>query len=401
MKKEICFSPADILLPHCELEKWAVIACDQYTSEPEYWDRAYKIAGNAPSALKIILPEAQLKEDNSAAVAKINDTMKKYLDENLFYEYKNSIFYVERTQSDGCVRRGIIGKIDLKEYDYTGKAAEAQVRATEKTVVERIPPRVKIRENATLEMPHVMLLIDDPDFSVIEPLSRKKQDFEKLYDFDLMLGGGHIKGYRTDSTSANDIIASLEKVYEKCNGLLFCVGDGNHSLAAAKASYEQSPNEKNRYALVEVVNIHDPALQFEPIYRVVCGVEPKSFVQEFADYCGGETADGGALHYKCLFAGGEKDISVSPVQKSAVGALQSFLNEYTVTHSGVSVDYIHGVQSLKKLSKRENAVGFIFDGINKSELFPAVLADGSLPRKSFSMGHADDKRFYIEARLIK
>lgn len=401
MKKEICFSPADILLPHCEFEKWAVIACDQYTSEPEYWDEAYKIVGDAPSALKIILPEARLKEDNSSAVEKINDTMQKYLDENLFCEYKNSIFYVERTQSDGCVRRGIIGKIDLKEYDYTGRTENAQVRATEKTVIERIPPRVKIRKDAVLEMPHIMLLIDDPDFSVIEPLSGKKQEFEKLYDFDLMLGGGHIKGYRTDDASAKAVIASLEKIYEKCNGPVFCVGDGNHSLAAGKASYEQSPNEKNRYALVEVVNIHDPALRFEPIYRIVCGVEPENFISDFVDYCGGEVAAVGALKYKCVFSGGEKDISVSPMQKSAVGALQGFLDEYTATHSGVSVDYIHGIQSIKNLAQRENAVGFIFDGISKSELFPAVTADGSLPRKSFSMGYADDKRFYIEARLIK
>ncbi len=401
MSKKICFSAADILVPEKNVEKWSVIACDQYTSEPEYWQRVSEIVGDAPSALNIILPEVYLKDDNSQAIRAINENMDKYLKSGVFRAYDDSIFYVERVQSDGCLRRGIVGKIDLNEYDYTGTVKTAAVRATEKTVAERIPPRVKIRENAPLEMPHVMLLIDDPDFTVIEPLTAKKSGFEKVYDFDMMLGGGHIAGYNTDKASAQNIIAALEALSERCNGLLFCVGDGNHSLATAKECYAQNPSELSQYALVEVVNIHDTSLQFEPIYRVVFDTEPEALIDAFVDYCGGESSDKNAKKFTCYYGNCERELSVSPKHKLLVGALQSFLDKYAEANPQIKVDYIHGEDSLKKLASKENAVGFIFEGIEKSTLFPAVLSDGSLPRKSFSMGHADDKRFYIEARKIK
>ncbi len=398
MSEKICFYPADILLPKKDIERWAVIACDQYTSEPEYWEKAEEIVGDKPSALGIILPEVYLKEDNSAAIGEINANMQKYLDADVFEEYNDSIVYIERTQSDGKVRKGIIGKVDLQEYDYTGTVKTAAIRATEKTVAERIPPRVKIRENAPLEMPHVMLLIDDPDFTVIEPLSQSAQD--KLYDFDLMLSGGHIVGYKLDENSKESTINALEELSKKCK-LLFCVGDGNHSLATAKECYMQNKNELSRYALVEVVNIHDSALEFEPIYRVAFNADPQALIDAFVEYCGGESIAEGAKNFECFYGDNTRKISVAPKHKLAVGALQSFLDEYVKENPQIVVDYIHGEESLKKLSAKENAVGFIFEGIEKSTLFPAVLADGSLPRKSFSMGHADDKRFYIEARKIK
>ncbi len=401
MDKKICFSPSDMLVPKKDIEKWSVIACDQYTSEPEYWEKAALLVGDAPSALNIILPEVYLKDDNTDAVNSINKNMRDYIENGVFDEYNDGIFYIERTQSDGCVRKGIIGKVDLGEYDYTGTVKTAAIRATEKTVAERIPPRVKIRENAPLEMPHVMLLIDDPDFTVIEPLSAKKDTFDKIYDFDMMLGGGHIVGYNTDKESAQNILSSLETLSDRCKGLLFCVGDGNHSLATAKECYNSNPSELSRYALVEIVNIHDSSLQFEPIYRVVFDTDPEALIDAFVAYCGGESQGEDAKRYDCFYQNNERSISVCPKNKLAVGALQSFLDEYAELHPEMKIDYIHGEDSLKKLAAKENAVGFIFEGIEKSTLFPAVLSDGSLPRKSFSMGHADDKRFYIEARKIK
>lgn len=400
MKKELCFSPADILLPQSDFEKWAVIACDQYTSEPEYWQNAKKVVGNASSALNLILPEVYLSEDNSAAVNKINAEMKACLEKGLLAEYPDSIFYVERTQGDGRVRRGIIGKIDLTAYDFTGTDKTADIRATEKTVAERIPPRVEIRRDAPLELPHAMLLIDDPARTVIEPLSSSVEAFEKLYDFDLMLNGGHIKGFCLNPSAKKQVLDALSALSEN-NELLFCVGDGNHSLATAKTCYEKSQDSAARYALVEVVNIHDTALDFEPIYRVVFGVEPEEFINAFVEFCGGESSSRDALTFKCITSAGCREISVKPENTLAVGALQEFLNGCTARFKNAQIDYIHGEDSLVKIASRENAVGFLFKGIEKSTLFPAVASAGSLPRKTFSMGHADDKRFYIEARRIK
>lgn len=399
MNNELCFSPADILLPKKDFEKWAVIACDQYTSEPEYWQNAKETVGGAPSALNIILPEVYLKPDNSERIAAINRTMRDYEKSGVFNTYNDTIVYVERIQSDGKLRRGIVGKIDLEEYDYH-PGSSAAVRATEQTVISRIPPRVEIRKNATLEMPHVMLLIDDPDGTVIEPLSDMKNNFARLYDFDLMLGAGHITGMAVSKEAKEKIVQALCALKEKNDGFLFCVGDGNHSLATAKECYNLNKNEKSRYALVEVVNIHDTALEFEPIYRVVFGVNPRELINSFVSACGGAYNGSDAQKFTCVYGDAETEISVRPLSKLAVGTLQNFLDGYIKTHSEAEIDYIHGIQSLKKLSARSNSVGFLFEGMQKSELFPAVAADGSLPRKTFSMGHADDKRFYLEARKI-
>lgn len=400
MSEKNCFFEADIMLPKENFEKWSVIACDQYTSEPEYWQQVKEIVADTPSALNIILPECYLSSDNTPRIDSINRNMKTYLENGVFAEYKESFVYVERTQSDGAIRRGIVGKIDLEAYDYRPGTDKA-VRATEQTVISRIPPRVEIRKDAPLEMPHVMLLIDDSDRKIIESLTAKRDNFQKLYDFTLMKNAGDIKGYKLDADTADSVKAQLSALADKNDGLLFCVGDGNHSLATAKECYELNKCEESRYALVEIVNIHDDALQFEPIYRVVFGVDGEKLIEDFIASRGGEYTGDDAHKYTCIMGNCEKEISVKPSSKLEVGTLQTFLDEYLKNLPDAEIDYIHGTDSTRKLCQKENTVGFIFNGMEKSDLFPAVSADGSLPRKTFSMGHADDKRFYLEARKIK
>ncbi len=393
----ICFSSADIMLPVCDMEKWAVIACDQYTSEPEYWQNVKETVGENPSALNLVLPEVYLSDDNQEKIDNINNNMLSYEKSGLFKTYKDAMVFVRRTQSDGKQRLGIIGKIDLDEYDYLENST-AQVRATEKTVISRIPPRVEIRKGASLELPHVMLLIDDSEFSVIEEAAKHQEKFQNLYDFDLMCGGGHIKGDLMDKDTQNKILSALEKLYTKNGGFLFSVGDGNHSLAAAKECYNQNKTEKSRYALVEIVNIHSPALEFEPIYRTVKTENGDKIISDFVSFCGGEYKGADAQKFTCIYKAQETEISVKPKFKLPVGTLQSFLDGYA---EPLDIDYIHNISSIKKLCREDGTLGFLFEGMKKQELFSSVAADGSLPRKTFSMGHADDKRFYLECRKIK
>ncbi len=395
MKYNHSFSPADILLPKNNFENWAVIACDQYTSEPEYWEKAKCAAGDKPSALGIVLPEVYLSADNSKYIDKINKNMQSYLDNDIFNEYKDSLIFVERIQSDGKCRRGIVGKIDLQSYDYRS-GTDAEIRATEQTVLSRIPPRVEIRKNAPLELPHVMLLFDEPENRIFSYLDANKSAFKKLYDFTLMCSAGSITGYLLNDEAKDTVMSMLEELKQQNDGFLFCVGDGNHSLATAKECYNLNKTESSRYALTEIVNIHDAALAFEPIYRVVFGVNPEELINEFVKAVGE-----GEQKFTCVYGDKLLEIGVNPTAKLAVGTLQAFLDDYVKSHDTVEIDYIHGEESLKKLASRENTIGFLFDGMQKSELFEAVNADGSLPRKTFSMGHADDKRFYIEARKIK
>lgn len=395
MKYNHSFSSADILLPKTNFENWATIACDQYTSEPEYWDEVKKSAGDKPSALNIVLPEVYLSKDNSAYIEKINKNMQSYLDNNIFESYPDSLIYVERIQSDGKLRRGIVGKVDLECYDYRA-GSNAEIRATEQTVLSRIPPRVEIRKNAPLELPHVMLLFDDVKDLIFSYLAANTDSFKKAYDFTLMCNAGSIKGYLLNEDAKQKVLSILDELKQQNGGFLFCVGDGNHSLATAKECYNLNKTDASRYALTEIVNIHDTALQFEPIYRVVFGVDPEALIDEFI-----KTVGEGTQKFTCIYGDKIREIGVNPTAKLAVGTLQAFLDEYIKAHPAVEIDYIHGEESLKKLASRDNAIGFIFDGMQKSELFEAVNADGSLPRKTFSMGHADDKRFYIEARKIK
>ena len=392
------FNNADILLPKENFDKWSVVACDQYTSEQKYWDDVKNIVGNNPSALNIILPEIYLSEDNSNAINSINENMKSYLDNGVFETYENAMIYVER-ESNNTKRLGIVGVIDLEDYDYN-KGSNALIRATEQTVLERIPPRVAIRKDAPLEMPHVMLLIDDKERKVIEPLTNKKADFEKAYDFELMQGGGHIEGYFIDKDAQTLVQDALESLLDGDNDMLFAVGDGNHSLATAKECYRLNPTEQNRYALVEIVNIHDNSIEFEPIYRVMFNIDVEDFMTKFMEAhavsAGDDTHD-----YECVTKNGSEHITVKATAKLPVGTLQVFIDEYLKAHPEVKIDYIHGEQVVYDLCKEDNTLGFIFEGMGKDDLFPAVSADGSLPRKTFSMGHAHDKRYYIEARKIK
>jgi len=390
------FNRADILLPKGEMEKWSVVACDQFTSQPEYWKETEKIAGDSPSSLNLVFPEAYLSEGDGR-IEKINKTMAKYIEDGVFKEYKNSLIYIERTVQ-GKVRQGLIGAIDLDEYDYN-KGAKSSIRATEGTVLERIPPRVKIRKEAPLELPHVMLLIDDIKKTVIEPLENR--DKTLLYDFDLMQNGGHLKGWLLSEDAMNYAENAIDKLYENApDGLLFAVGDGNHSLATAKTCWEEIKKtvpesewetHPARYCLVEVVNIHSDALEFEPIHRVVFGVDTEEVLAKLKEI---EAEDGHKI--KVVTETGEGEITLSFEDKLAVGALQKFIDK-----EGYEVDYIHGDDVTKELGKKKGNIGFLLPKPEKSSLFPSVIKDGALPRKTFSMGEANEKRYYTEAKKIR
>lgn len=391
---------ADILLPENNFEKWAVVACDQFTSEPEYWQNADNFVGETPSALRVVLPEVYLEGDIEARIDNINATMLEYLNNGVLKEHKNTMIYVERTQSDGTVRHGIIGAIDLCDYDYK-KGSKALIRATEQTVIERIPPRVKIRKDAAIELPHVLLLVDDPQKTVIEPLKNKKNNMKPAYDFELMLGGGHIKGWFIEQEDIERIGVSVDKLIENdSDKLMFAVGDGNHSLATAKECSLLTDSEAAKSALVEVVNIHDDSICFEPIYRVLFDVNPEDVVKDLNEALGGGYSGADAQVITCVFGGKEITVSVKPTSKLPVGTLQTWLDEY-IAEKQMKIDYIHGDDVVRDLTKNGKNIGFLFDGMRKDELFEAVRSDGSLPRKTFSMGHAADKRYYIEARKIK
>ena len=418
-------NPAEILLPQYDVsdreawKRWAVIACDQFTSEPEYWENVRSIVAGAPSTLSLILPEVYLSE-REARTPEIHASMNALLG-TVLKPSGSGMIYLARTQTDGKVREGIVAAVDLEDYEYR-KGAGSLIRATEGTVLERIPPRVAVRRDAPMELPHVMLLIDDPDETVIEPIGRAARSYETAYDFDLMLGGGHVTGKWIPETAFAGLERALsalvtEDAMEARYGdrglapLLFAVGDGNQSLATAKAHYEELKttlgaetvkNHPARYALCEVVNLHSEALEFEPIYRVVFGANPSDLLAAFRSYAEAERDSSiPAQQFTYISDGQTGTVTVAhPNFQLPVGSLQYFLDEYLKSHPSVEVDYIHGEDSTAALSK-DGAVGFLFTGMQKSDLFRTVIYDGSLPRKTFSMGHARDKRYYIEARRIK
>ncbi len=396
---KIPFFAADILLPKNETaphEKYAVVACDQFTSQREYWEEADKIAGNSYSALRLVLPEIYLEGDISKKVDEINEAMDKYIKDGIFDLYENAMIYIERKLPDGAVRCGIVGAIDLLEYDFHPEK-KAKIRATEGTVLERIPPRVKIRRDAKIELPHVMMLLDDAKRSVIEPLAAKKDEMQKLYDFDLMLGGGHITGYLINKENQKNIINAMSVFNEGDDPLFLAVGDGNHSLATAKACYELSPSELSRNALVEVVNIHDDALVFEPIYRILTGVDSSALCEDMKSKFSKTKKN----NYNAVEFISKNIKETFYLEGFPVGLLQNYLDEYIEKNPNVKIDYIHGEDVVRKLAEIENCVGFVFDGIDKNELFNIIKKDGVLPRKAFSMGEAAGKRYYMEARFIK
>jgi uncharacterized protein (DUF1015 family) len=410
------FLPADILIPKTDsMEKWAVIACDQFTSDKAYWERVRRNAEGAVSTINLILPEAELGTELEAAhTAEINRTMADYMKNDVFTTYPNSFVYVERTLENGSVRKGLVGMVDLDAYDYTTGATSA-IRATERTVPERIPPRQRVRRDAPIELPHILMLCDDHKKVLIEPISAKKNSLKKLYDFDLMEGGGHIAGWLVTgrdveefNKTLTDYTASVGEKYEGLKGvpMVFAVGDGNHSLATAKSCYEElkknHPGEDlsrhpARFALVELENIHDEAQAFEPIHRVVFKTNPEKLLETLEKtYC----AEGG---FPVKWYIGTKSGTVYLDRKKselAVGALQSFLDAYLKENAG-EIDYIHDDDALVELAKKPDSIGFLLPAMEKSQLFRGVIADGILPRKTFSMGHSREKRYYLEGRKIK
>ena len=412
------FNKSEMLLPKDkDMTKWSVVACDQYTSEPEYWENVKNVTENAVSTYNLVLPEVYLdKSDVDTRIEKINKTMREYLLNNVFKTTPECYIYVERTLNNGSVRKGIMGCVDLEEYEYTA-GSKSKIRATEKTVVERIPPRLKVRQNAVLELPHVMLLLDDEDKNVIEPLSGLKDKFEKVYDFELMSNSGHLAGYIIDEKASAELdkkllafsdIDAFNKKYgvNEASPLVFAVGDGNHSLATAKEFYNnmkkkigesEAKNSPARYALVELVNLHDESLVFEAIHRVVFDIDEENFVKELKEIC--TNAESGQT-FTLLCNGKEENLSIkNPDSNITLGSLQNFIDSY-IAQKGGRVDYIHGEDVVRELTQNKNA-GILLDAMDKGDLFKTVILDGALPRKTFSMGDACDKRFYTEARIIQ
>ncbi len=411
------FSTTNILLPQLsdeEMSRWSVVACDQYTGEPDYWTDVTRIVGDSPSTLNLILPEIFLESpDCENKIKTINQTMNEYLTSGLFNLHKDCFILTKRTQADGRMRAGLVGAIDLEMYDYH-KGSKSQVRATEATVASRIPPRVKIRMDAALELPHIMILIDDPGETVIEPILNRK--LQRVYNFDLMKNGGHIEGEIVDGEDAQSVLNALDKLADRKDFnarygldnedvLLYAMGDGNHSLATAKECYERkklsgSPDaELARYALVEVVNLHSTALEFEAIHRVITDVDVENLLCKMTYALG--LSDSGQQRFRTVINGETREYGITkPTSNLTVGSLQIFLDEYLAENHG-KIDYIHGEEVVRNLCKSPNSIGFLLDSMTKSELFPTVIKDGALPRKTFSMGHANDKRFYCEARIIR
>lgn len=417
-----------------DLTKWAVIACDQYTSQPEYWEQVENIVGDEPSTLNLVLPEIFLGKDEEAARAdSAQKTMREYLESGVLVPYEGLI-YVERT-IDQKTRRGLMLCLDLEKYNYN-QGSQSLIRATEGTIVDRLPPRMKIRQGALLELPHILVLIDDPERQVIEPLTQAKDRLSKLYDFDLMMDSGHLAGYQVDDPILEaNAIRALEQladpeVFAEKYGLdqnervfLFAMGDGNHSLATAKAIWEQikpqvGMDHPARYALVEVENVHDSGLDFEPIHRTLFNVKI-DIHDALKNYYGEENISLKACK-DCLemvdiveASGDEKQavgliinhkFSVlefsNPTSNLAVGSLQPFLDSILQEKQADKLDYVHGKCVVCRLSARPHTIGFYLPKMKKSDLFKTVILDGALPRKTFSMGEAREKRFYMECRRI-
>ena len=431
----IAIQVPDIYFPRqgVDLTRWAVIACDQYTSQPEYWRKVEEIVGNAPSTLNMIFPEVYLEKPGAdERIGHIQKTMLDYLSSELLAPYSGMV-YVER-QVAGRLRKGLVLALDLEHYDFN-KGSCSLIRSTEGTIIERLPPRIRIREGARLELPHILVLIDDPECSVIEPVADSKARLKELYDFELMQGSGHLKGYLVnDAVIESGIIAGLEELatprtFAAKYGvgrdepvLLFAMGDGNHSLATAKAIWEKNKSrvgmdDPSRYALVEIENVHDQGLEFAPIHRVIFGLKQDVFNAMQGYYGSGYTYtacnDQLEMSKRVQQSGGtpqvigvisEKGYGVveigNPTSNLPVGTLQAFLDDFMKNGGAEKIDYIHGEEVIDKLGLQTGNIAFLLPGMNKSDLFKTVILDGALPRKTFSMGEAFEKRFYMECREI-
>ena len=419
---------SDLMMPKkgVDLSKWAVVACDQYTSEKEYWQDVDRIAGNDPSTLRLIFPECYLDDgDGDQRIEAINRTMGKYVREELFTTYKDCFFLVKRTCGSSC-RWGLMASLDLDRYSWE-KDSRSLIRATEGTILSRIPPRKKIRKDAPLEIPHIMVLISDKQRSVIEPLANSTDRLKEVYNFELMKNGGHLQGWLVDSDSDKNAVAdAFEKLYgalDPSNPLLFAMGDGNHSFATAKSCWEdikQTLTEEERkthparFCLVELENIFDPGLVFEPIHRVLFNVPEDVFLAELGKNAGKvETekvgcrnciakriADQSAQRFGYCTA--DKHVVVTlenPAANIAAGTLQKVID--SLIAKGYSVDYIHGADVTDRLGSEQGNIGLFLPAIDKATFFDTIIKDGALPRKTFSMGEANEKRYYMEARKIR
>jgi hypothetical protein len=433
---EIGVQVSDILLPgpKVDLSKWAVIACDQFTSQPEYWEKVQALVGDSPSTLELILPEVFLgTQEEARRIQSTQAAMQRYLAENILRPVEGLVL-VER-EVGGKTRRGLMMALDLEQYDFS-EGSQSLIRATEGTIVERLPPRIRIREGALLEIPHILVLIDDPGRTVIEPLVETRSGLRPLYDFDLMLGSGHLRGALVEGkTQEQRMIDALARLADPAHFrqkygagedkgvLLFAMGDGNHSLATAKSIWEKlkravRPDHPARYALVEVENVHDEGLAFEPIHRVLFGARAdwKSAMEAFFKGKVAFTQVGGvqelitAIHHP---AGPEQSVGVisaqgagrvtftEPLTNLSVGTLQAFLDDWLKSGGADGIDYVHGDEVIRDLAQKPGNLGFYLPALEKSSLFQTVIVDGSLPRKTFSMGEAHEKRFYMESRRIR
>lgn len=402
--------PVDILLPKdADYGKWSVVACDQFTSQPKYWQELADFIGDAPSTLKLIFPEVYLEDGNAQErIENINAEMQKYLDEGVFKELKNSFVLVRRQTASGVSRLGLVAAVDLEDYCFT-HPSNAAIRSTEGVVLDRIPPRLKIRKDAPVELPHIMLLIDDRKKSVIEKLYAERDAYEVLYDFDLNMNGGHLTGYRVDA----DKVVALFDEYERSvqdlygaqtNEFIFAVGDGNHSLATAQAHWNElkktlSEQEREdhpaRFALCEIENLHDDGIVFEPIHRFVFNADDADFVTFMSGKIDGEGS------VEMFTPSLTYTLHVTDNSAKAIADIQAGIDEYVKAHPECSVDYIHGIEHLQNIAQEHKGVAIIMPKIQKSQLFAYVLENGTLCRKSFSMGEAEEKRYYVEAKRIK
>lgn len=405
--KDSVFLPADILIPRsADKTDWSVIACDQFSSEREYWDRVKEKVGSKFSTLHMVIPEAYLDGMDLAKETVLrNQAMDAYLAENVFYTLESSYVYVERRLSNGKIRRGIVGMMDLEQYDYT-EGSSSPIRASEKTIVERLPARIEVREGASLELPHVMVLIDDPDFSVVEPLSSAVNRMEKVYDFELMEGGGHIRGWRVCGRNAEQVQTAVDALGKK--EIQLVIGDGNHSLAAARECWLQlkdklSPEEQRchpaRYALVELGNIYDGGILFEPIHRIVFHTDPAAMVAAMK----AALPKTGEMQFSLgILYGGMKTALTIPADTPGdmIRFVQEFLDKYLAENGG-DIDYIHGDDSLTQLAEASGSIAFFMPALDKGAFFSSLSGGAVYPRKSFSIGEARDKRYYLECRKIK
>jgi hypothetical protein len=431
-----------VLLPKAgiDLNRWAVIACDQYTSEPEYWQAVDQLVAEQPSTLRLVFPEVYLEdEDGDARIAAINASMDQYLAEGVLAEQEKGFILLDRKTSHVESRKGLIVALDLEAYDYR-PGSKTLIRATEGTIVDRLPPRIRVRENAAVELPHIMVLIDDPEQTVIEPLF--EADLEQAYDFELMQSSGHLRGWKVNQPSlleqvgmALEALAEKERFQKRYDVdddevMLYAMGDGNHSFATAKAIWEQLKadaadpadvmDHPARYALIELVNVHDPGLEFEAIHRVVFDVDADDLIKQAEAYyrqagtpcridwhddlASAATAaeQSGKAHAIPFVAAGRLGVLeiADPKLTLEVGTLQNFLDDYLENHASGRIDYIHGDESVTRFGSQQGNVGFYLPSISKHDLFRTIVRDGALPRKTFSMGEADEKRFYLEARRI-